>query len=76
MFNPIYHNPSTDLVMIKTMLEFSDILKLLVIVTRVKLANKAIRGKGVLLISGKSFIEIVYISFLSQGTRTNTTTRY
>jgi hypothetical protein len=68
VFNPIYHTPSTDPVTIKTMLESSDILKLLIIDTRVKLAN--------LLIGGKSFTEIVFVSFLSQGTRTNATSRY
>jgi hypothetical protein len=57
-----------DLAMIKTMLESSDILKLLIIDMRVKLAN--------LLISGKSFTEIMFVSFLSQDTRTNATLRY
>jgi hypothetical protein len=60
VFNPIYHTLSTDPVTIKTMSESSDILKLLIIDTRVKLAN--------LLIGGKSSTEIMFVSFPSQGT--------
>jgi hypothetical protein len=56
--------------------ESSDILKLLIIDMGVRLADEAIRSKGVLLIGGKSFTEIVFVSFLSQGTRTNARMRY
>ena len=43
---------------------------------RIKKAIKDIRNKGDLLISRKSFIEIIFVSFPFKGIRTNTTTRY
>jgi hypothetical protein len=58
------------------MSESIDTLKLLVTKMRIKKAIEDIRNKGDLLIGGKSFIEIVFVSFPPKGIRTNATTRY
>jgi hypothetical protein len=57
------------------MLESIGNLKVLITEIRAKLVIKDIRNKSDLLIGNKSIIEIIFVPFLSQNFRTNTTTR-